>query len=83
VSDEIWGILREAKRKATDRRQNSLESIPAKMGVSHRVAYPMDGVLLLDGRVYYYAKRKVARIKGAQKEYQMRGLTHFIEVFAK
>ena len=69
---------RKIKRK---RKRNAIENIAKRLKILDRIEMVNEGTCLLDGRVYFYAQTRNARIKGVQKYYQMRGFEHFVEVF--
>lgn len=80
---DAYAAMRSAKRASKDRNRNAMHNIADKMGVADRVTFPNEGTCLLDGKFYYYAQKKKARVKGKQKYYKMRGFQHFIDRFGK
>lgn len=76
-----YAELNEAKKRSRARRRNAMHNIAARKKMLHRVEFPNEGTCLLDGRVYYYAQKRKARVKGRTKYYDMRGFEHFITVF--
>jgi hypothetical protein len=81
--DNLWRILGKARQESCHRRANAMINISKKKKIMDRVEFINDGTCLLDNRVYYYAQKKKARVKGQTKYYQMRGFAHFIKVFGK
>jgi len=81
VDKDMWAALHEARRKNRARKRNAMLNISKRLKITHRVTFPNEGTCLLDNRVYYYAQKKKARVKGEKKYYQMRGFEHFINVF--
>jgi hypothetical protein len=58
-----------------------MRNISERKKILDRVSFPNEGTCLLDGRVYYYAQKRTARIKGQKEYYQMRGFEHFLAEF--
>lgn len=81
MSWEDYIELNEARKKSRARNRNAMRNIARRMKIEDRVEFPNEGTCLLDGRVYYYAQKKRARVKGEKKYYDMRGFKHFVEVF--
>lgn len=69
------------RKKSRQRKRNAMHNIAKRMKITHRIEFINEGTCLLDERVYYYAQKRKARVKGEQKYYQMRGFKHFVEVF--
>jgi len=80
--DEYIG-LQIAHQKMKASRRQSMHNISERLKIVDRVEFPNEGTCLLDGKFYYYAQKKKARVKGTKKQYQMRGFQHFIDVFGK
>ena len=76
-----WEALKQARNKSKDRKRNAMHNIAKRLKILDRVQFPNEGTCLLDERVYYYAQKRKARIKGQAKYYQMKGFEHFIEAF--
>ena len=81
MSAEDWEGINEAKKKTQARKRNAMHNIAKRLKIAERVEFPNEGTCLLDGRVYYYAQKKKAKVKGTMKYYQMRGFEHFVKVF--
>lgn len=79
---DLWASLKEDRKKSRERKRNAMHNIAKRMKIESRVEFPNEGTCLLDGKVYYYAQKKKARVKGQSKYYQMRGFQHFVDVFA-
>ena len=80
---DMWNALKEARNKQQIRKRNAMHNIAARLKITNRVEFPNEGTCLLDGRVYYYAQKRKARVKGQKKYYQMRGFEHFVAVFGQ
>lgn len=78
---DMWRSLREDRKRHRQRKRNAMHNIAKRLKIEHRVEFPNEGTCVLDGRVYYYAQKRKARVKGQNKYYQMRGFEHFIQVF--
>lgn len=78
---DMWESLKRDRRKTRQRKRDSMLSIARRLKIVDRVEFPNEGTCLLDGRVYYYAQKQKARVKGQAKYYQMRGFDHFVKVF--
>lgn len=74
-------LLSASAEKIRDKKRNAMHNIAKRRNILHRVQFPNEGTCLLDGRVYYYAQKRTARVKGKQKYYQMRGFAHFVDIF--
>lgn len=83
LDKDCYDGLNKDRNKAIKRRQDSLENVAERMGLTERVRFINKGTIILDERVYYYSKAKQARVKGKSKKYSMRGVAHFLEVFSK
>lgn len=81
MSDELWDAVNESRKRGKSRRRNAMWNISKRMKILDRVTFPNEGTCLLDGRVYYYAQKRRARVKGTKKYYDLRGFQHFVEVF--
>lgn len=75
ASIKIW------RKESRRRKRNAMRNIAKRLKITHRVKFPNEGTCLLDDKVYYYAQKRKARVKGQKKYYQMRGFEHFIKVF--
>lgn len=82
MSSDEWEAMHEARKKSRGRKRNAMHNIAARLGIADRLEFINEGTCLLDGRVYYYAQKRKARVKGQDKYYQMRGFEHFAQVFA-
>lgn len=82
MSSDEWDGVHEAVRRSRARKRNAMHNIAERLGISERLEFINEGTCLLDGRVYYYAQKRKARVKGKGKYYQMRGFEHFAQVFA-
>ena len=79
---DMWAASKHARKKSGERKRNAMHDIGKRMKILDRLEFPNEGTCLLDGRIYYYAKKRKARVKGTTKYYQMRGFEHFVNVFA-
>lgn len=75
ASIKIW------RKESRRRKRNAMRNIAKRLKITDRVKFPNEGTCLLDDKVYYYAQKRKARVKGQKKYYQMRGFEHFIKVF--
>lgn len=80
---DAWADLKEARKKAREKRRNTLHNQIRKFKLENRVEFINDGTVVFDNKYYYYCQKKKARVKGNPKQYQMRGFAHFLEVFLK
>lgn len=78
---DMWASLKHDRQKNRQQKRNAMWNISERLKIMDRVEFPNEGTCLLDGRVYYYAQKRKARVKGEKKYYQMRGFEHFIKVF--
>lgn len=78
---DLWKGLANDRKKSRERKRNAMRNIAERKKILDRVSFPNEGTCLLDGRVYYYAQKKTARVKGQQQYYQMRGFEHFLSEF--
>jgi hypothetical protein len=78
---DMWEALKQARQKSQARKRNAMHNIAKRLKILDRVEFPNEGTCLLDGKVYYYAQKRKARVKGQAKYYQMKGFEHFIQVF--
>jgi hypothetical protein len=79
----MWEAMRAAQEASRERKRSAMHNISARLKILDRVEFINEGTCLLDGRVYYYAQKKKARVKGEKKYYQMRGFEHFVKVFGR
>jgi hypothetical protein len=80
---KMWDLIHQAKRASRDRKRNAMYNISERLKILDRVEFVNEGTCLLDGKFYYYAQKKKARVKGKNKYYTMRGFQHFIDVFCE
>jgi len=83
MSGDEYGLVRELTRQHRRSKRNAMHNISKRLKILDRVEFPNEGTCLLDGKFYYYAQKRKARVKGKKKMYQMRGFQHFIDVFGK
>ena len=80
---DLWHGLREAKKEQCAKRRKSLVNSVKRFKLEDRAEYPNEATVVIDGKYYYYCQKKKARVKGSKKYYQMRGFSHFVDVFLK
>lgn len=80
---DMWASLKQSRSRGRERKRNAMYNISKRLKILDRVEFPNEGTCLLDGKVYYYAQKKKARVKGQKKYYQMRGFEHFVTVFGR
>jgi len=74
-----WRGIDEHRREVRAKRRNSLRNMVNRLKLADRCEFPNEGTVLVDGRFYYYAQSKKARVKGSKTYRQMRGFQHFVD----
>jgi len=80
---EFWDAMKADRKKSKDRKRNAMHNIAKKMRIEHRLIFPNEGTCLLDGRVYYYAQKRTARVKGTKEYIDIGGFQNFVNVYAR
>jgi len=74
------------KKRAKQKRHNNrkaLSNLIERYNLEDRARWLNPGAVCIDEKFYYYCQKKIAKVKGVDKQYQMRGVQHFYDIFIK
>lgn len=76
-----YSCFNQGKRESRERKRTSMENVLKKNKLIDRSRFINEGTVVVDDKYTYYCQKKIAKVKGNPKRYQMRGVQHFIDTF--